>query len=192
MTPVIELSAPARERLLELAADAIHRAAHDHAADGIALAEEPAPLADPGASFVTLKRGDALRGCIGSLEAHRPLATDVQHNARAAALHDPRFPRLRPEELVGLEYSVTLLSAAHPVDAPHREALLQQLQPGRDGLVIQAGTRRATFLPAVWEQLPDPEAFLDALLQKAGLGHDGWTMGLQAWRYSSQEFAGEL
>ncbi|WP_018950362.1 AmmeMemoRadiSam system protein A [Thioalkalivibrio sp. ALMg11] len=192
MTPTIELPTQARDRLLELAADAIRRAAHETPASTIALEQEPAPLPAPGASFVTLKRGDALRGCIGTLEAHRPLATDVLHNARAAALNDPRFPPLRATELAGLAYSVTLLTASRPMEAAHREGLLDQLQPGRDGLVIQAGARRATFLPAVWDQLPDPEAFLDALLHKAGLAPGRWPDGLQAWRYGSREFAGEL
>lgn len=192
MSEPLELPVPARERLLELAATAIRRAAHDHAADRIMLEQEPAPLAEPGASFVTLKRDETLRGCIGTLEAHRPLVADVLHNARAAALHDPRFPPLRAGELTGLAYSVTLLTAAQPLEAPHREALLDQLQPGRNGLVIQAGARRATFLPAVWEQLPDPVPFLDALWRKAGLEPGSWPDGLQAWRYGSREFAGEL
>ncbi|WP_024326161.1 AmmeMemoRadiSam system protein A [Thioalkalivibrio sp. AKL19] len=192
MKHAIDLPAPARERLLELAAEAIRWAAHDTPADTIALAQEPNPLPEPGACFVTLKRGDALRGCIGTLEAHRPLAADVLHNARAAALNDPRFPPLRAPELAGLDYSVTLLTASRPIEADHREALLDQLQPGRDGLVIQAGARRATFLPAVWEQLPDPDAFLDALLQKAGLPRGSWPEELQAWRYGSLEVAGEL
>ncbi|WP_017941635.1 MULTISPECIES: AmmeMemoRadiSam system protein A [unclassified Thioalkalivibrio] len=192
MTPGIELPAPARDRLLELAADAIRRAAHNGPAETIAPERELHPLPDPGASFVTLKQGDSLRGCIGTLEAHRPLAADVLHNARAAALDDPRFPPLRAAELDGLAYSVTLLSPARPIEAHHRTALLDQLQPGQDGLVIQAGARRATFLPAVWEHLPDPEAFLDALLQKAGLAHGGWPEGLQVWRYGTREFAGGL
>lgn len=78
------------------------------------------------------------------------------------------------------------------MEAAQRKGLLDQLQPGRDGLVLQAGARRATFLPAVWEQLPDPETFLDALLQKAGLAPGSWPDGLQAWRYGSLEVAGEL
>ncbi|WP_018938107.1 MULTISPECIES: AmmeMemoRadiSam system protein A [unclassified Thioalkalivibrio] len=192
MTDAIDLPAPARERLLELAADAIRRAAHHAPARPIALEQEPDPLPDPGASFVTLKQGETLRGCIGTLEAHRHLAADVLHNARAATLHDPRFPALRAPELAGLDYSVTLLTAPRPIEASHREVLLDRLQPGRDGLVIQAGARRATFLPAVWEQLPNPDAFLDALLQKAGLPRGGWPEGLQAWCYGSLEIAGEL
>ena len=139
MTPAIELPAPARDRLLELAADAIRRAAHNGPAETIAPERELHPLPDPGASFVTLKQGDSLRGCIGTLEAHRPLAADVLHNARAAALDDPRFPPLRAAELDGLAYSVTLLSPARPIEANHRTALPDQLQPGQDGLVIQAG-----------------------------------------------------
>lgn len=188
----MDLQPAARERLLELAAQAIRYAAKDVPAPALVTAEEPAPLPQPGASFVTLKRDQELRGCIGTLEAHRPLAVDVVHNAEAAALHDPRFAPLRAEELFGLTYSVTLLTPSLPLHAPSRELLLEQLEPHQDGLVIAAGGRRATFLPAVWEQLPDPESFLDALLRKAGLPSHIWPEGLQAWRYASVEFAGGL
>lgn len=188
----MDLQPAARERLLELAAQAIRCATGDVPAPAIVTAEEPAPLREPGASFVTLKRDQQLRGCIGTLEAHRPLAVDVLHNAEAAALHDPRFEPLRAQELIGLTYSVTLLTPSQPLHAPSRDSLLEQLEPHRDGLIITARGRRATFLPAVWEQLPDPETFLDALLRKAGLPSHIWPQGLQAWRYASVEFAGGL
>lgn len=181
-----------RARLTGLARDAIRHAAGDGPAPQVRGETEPAPLNTPGASFVTLKRNGDLRGCIGSLEPRRPLIEDVLHNAVAAATRDPRFPPLTTDELPGLDYSVTLLGPSESVEADDRDALLTRLQPGQDGLILQAGPRRATFLPAVWESLPDPEAFVDALLRKAGLPCHPWPEGLQAWRYGSLELPGRM
>ncbi|WP_028491706.1 AmmeMemoRadiSam system protein A [Thioalkalivibrio sp. ALE19] len=192
MTVPFEPDTPARERLTGLARDAIRHAAGDGPAPELLAKAEPAPLNAPGASFVTLKCGGELRGCIGSLEARRPLAEDVLHNAVAAATRDPRFPPLTAPELAGLEYSVTLLGPSEPLEATSRHTLLDRLRPREDGLILQAGPRRATFLPAVWESLPDPEAFVDALLRKAGLPRHPWPEGLQAWRYGSLEFPGRM
>lgn len=126
-------------------------------------------LADPGATFVTLRQGDDLRGCIGSLEPRRPLADDVAANARAAAFADPRFAPLRHHELEVTSIEVSLLSPSEPLPFATGEELFAQVVPGVDGIVLEAGTRRATFLPQVWDVLPDPRDFFGELARKAGL-----------------------
>ena len=132
----------------------------------------------PGASFVTLTSGrapgGALRGCIGSLEARRPLRADVEANAVAAALHDPRFAPLTARELDDTVVEVSVLSAPAALPAADEAELLARLRPGVDGVVLSACGRRATFLPQVWEQLPDPADFLARLRRKAGLPADYW------------------
>ena len=152
--------------LSALAAGAIAAGLAGRASPPVAVAGAPA---EPAATFVTLTLGGARRGCIGSLRARRPLGEDVAHNARAAAFEDPRFPALRPTEVAGLTGSVAVLSAETPIHAADGPALLAALRPGIDGLVIEDRGRRATFLPAVWEQLPEPRDFLRALKRKAGL-----------------------
>lgn len=132
----------------------------------------------PGASFVTLTSGrapgGALRGCIGSLEARRPLREDVEANAVAAALHDPRFAPLSARELDDTVVEVSVLSAPAALPVADEAELLARLRPGVDGVVLSACGRRATFLPQVWEQLPDPADFLARLRRKAGLPADYW------------------
>lgn len=132
----------------------------------------------PGASFVTLTSGrapgGALRGCIGSLEARRPLRADVEANAVAAALHDPRFAPLTARELDDTVVEVSVLSVPAALPAADEAELLARLRPGVDGVVLSACGRRATFLPQVWEQLPDPADFLARLRRKAGLPADYW------------------
>ena len=132
----------------------------------------------PGASFVTLTSGrapgGALRGCIGSLGARRPLRADVEANAVAAALHDPRFAPLTARELDDTVVEVSVLSAPAALPAADEAELLARLRPGVDGVVLSACGRRATFLPQVWEQLPDPADFLARLRRKAGLPADYW------------------
>ena len=126
-------------------------------------------LREPGATFVTLRAGADLRGCIGSLEPHRALGDDVAANAVAAALRDPRFPPVRRYELDALTVEVSLLGPAEAIAFRDRADLAAQLRPGDDGLILECGTRRATFLPQVWDALPDPDDFLDELLRKAGI-----------------------
>jgi hypothetical protein len=121
------------------------------------------------ASFVTLTQDGQLRGCIGSLEAQRPLGEDVSRNARAAALSDPRFAPLAREELAVTRIEVSLLSTPKPLAFADHAELIAQLQPGEDGLILECGAARATFLPQVWEGLPDPERFIAELKRKAGL-----------------------
>ena len=129
--------------------------------------EEGDWLREPGASFVTLTQEGTLRGCIGTLRAHRPLVDDVKANAVAAAFRDPRFSPLTAQELAGTAVELSLLSALEPItfeDEPHA---LSQLRPGVDGLVLQYGHHQSTYLPQVWEDLPDPHEFVAHLKYKA-------------------------
>nr|NLD41369.1 AmmeMemoRadiSam system protein A [Actinomycetales bacterium] len=146
---------------------------------------------EPGATFVTLTSGGRLRGCIGSLAAHRPLVEDLAHNARAAALSDPRFPALQPEELAVVRVEVSVLTSPEPLAAATREEAEALLRPGVDGVVLEAGARRATFLPQVWEHLPEPSRFLDHLLRKAGLPAHWWGPELTLSRYAVSTYREE-
>jgi AmmeMemoRadiSam system protein A len=128
-----------------------------------------AALARPGATFVTLTQGGDLRGCIGTLEAARPLGIDVRENALAAAFRDPRFEPLRVDEFETTSVEVSLLSASEPVAFVDEAHLTAQLRPGVDGVILEYGRHRATFLPQVWDALPSPGDFLAALKRKAGL-----------------------
>lgn len=144
----------------------------------------------PTACFVTLHDAlGELRGCIGTLQAERPLLAALHFYARAAAFHDPRFPPLCAAELPQVSLAITLLGPLTPVAASSREELIAGLTPYQDGLVLQAGQRSATFLPAVWRQLPTPSQFISALLRKGGWPSDSWPQGIQAWRYPGLEFS---
>ena len=134
----------------------------------------PPKLQEEGASFVTLTIREQLRGCIGSLVAHRPLAIDVQQNALAAAFNDPRFPPLSETELSSLHIEISILSKPQPLAFENSEDLLKKLRPEIDGVVLEQGFHRATFLPQVWEQLSTTEEFLSHLCYKAGLPANAW------------------
>ncbi|AGA32982.1 AMMECR1 domain protein [Thioalkalivibrio nitratireducens DSM 14787] len=181
--PIRFLEPEHEARLLEIAVLGVRHAAAIQALPHVDPAREPPALQRPGATFVTLKREGRLRGCIGTLEATRPLAEDVAYNAFAAARHDPRFPPLTTHEISGLELSVAALGAQEPLAPASREALLEALRPGIDGLVVRSGMLRATFLPAVWEQLPDPGDFVAALWEKARLPAGAWPGELRLSRY---------
>jgi uncharacterized protein len=155
----------------------------------LSLGDYPEPLRAPGACFVTLRRQGALRGCIGSLEPRRPLVVDVAENAHAAAFGDPRFPPLARHERIDLEIHLSVLTPLEPLPAASEAELLAALRPGVDGLVLREGERRATFLPAVWGELPDPRSFLGHLRRKAGLGEDHWSPTLRFWRYRVEDLA---
>jgi AmmeMemoRadiSam system protein A len=142
-----------------------------------------AALAQPAATFVTLKHAGELRGCIGSLKPVRPLGVDVRENAMAAAFRDPRFPPLAVVEFEATSVEVSLLSADERVEVRDEADLLARLRPGVDGLVIEYGRQRATFLPQVWESLPAARDFLAALKRKAGLPADFWSPQLNVSRY---------
>jgi AmmeMemoRadiSam system protein A len=157
---------------------------------GLAPAAEPAHpvLTEEAATFVTLTQGGQLRGCIGSLEAWRPLAEDVRSNARAAAFRDPRFPPLSQEELAGTRVEVSLLAPAQPMAFTDQEDAVRQLRPGIDGVILEWHGRRGTFLPQVWESLPERRLFLTHLKQKAGLPSDFWAPDVKLSRYQVQKW----
>ena len=138
------------------------------------LMQASAKLAEKGACFVTLTKKGQLRGCIGSLEAHRSLASDLLENSVAAAMRDPRFPPVSAAELPELHIGISLLTPAKPFPYNDGNDLLRRLQPNVHGVILSKGGKRSTFLPQVWEQLPDPRTFLEHLCQKAGLNRDCW------------------
>ncbi|MDP2787499.1 MAG: AmmeMemoRadiSam system protein A [Pseudomonadota bacterium] len=181
---------PEQGRLLTaLARNAI---AHEF---GEPAADLPHPdwLDEPGAVFVTLtQKGEGgqseLRGCIGSLEAHRALIDDLQANARAAAFKDPRFPPMSRDELPGTRVEVSILSSAEPMRFTSEADALAQLRPGIDGVIFEHGWHRATFLPQVWEQLPEARQFMANLKRKAGLAADFWADDLRLSRYQVEKF----
>lgn len=184
--PCTERPAEAGRVLLPEARAAIVRAlgrTPAHEADTL-----PPWLHEPGASFVTLTQQGRLRGCIGSLQAHRPLLADVQANAVAAALRDPRFAPLTADELAITQVELSLLSPLQPLDFDDEADALSRLRPGVDGLVLSFGAQRGTFLPQVWEQLPEPAAFLAQLKRKAGLPADFWHAGLRLQRYTVAKY----
>lgn len=168
------------------------RIARNAIAGHFGLAEQPvadrADLHQPGASFVTLTQQGALRGCIGSLEAWRPLAEDVRANALAAAFRDPRFPPLSAEEVPHTRIEVSLLTPAELLPCRDEADALTQMRPHIDGIILSAGQHRATFLPQVWEQLPEPAVFLAQLKRKAGLSAGYWGPDLVLQRYAVRKW----
>ena len=153
----------------------IARSAISGALGRVHSAEEGASwLQEKGACFVTLTQNEQLRGCIGTLEAHRPLLADVKANAQAAALRDPRFSPLTAAELEKTDIEVSLLSAMQALKFSGERDALMQLQPGVHGVVFEFGRHRSTFLPQVWEQLPNVEEFMAHLKYKAGLPPEFW------------------
>ena len=154
-----------------------------------AAAEDAEWLRRPGACFITLKQGDSLRGCIGSLRAHRPLLEDVKANARAAAFRDPRFPPLTRDELDKTRVEVSLLSDMEPIAFTDERDALAQLRPNVDGIVFEYGYHHSTFLPQVWEELPDPAEFMMHLKHKAGLPPDFWDPQVKLSRYTVSKWS---
>lgn len=148
----------------------------------------PEDLRVPRATFVTLEIDGELRGCIGTLNAHQPLVKDVADNAFNAAFRDPRFPPLRAEELDRLDIHISVLSPATPINFRDEADLIAQLRPGVDGVILHTPTHRGTFLPSVWESLPNAEDFLRHLKRKAGLPMDYWSPEIRVERYTTEAF----
>ncbi len=186
-TPKIE--AEAQQMLLRLARQALEAAASDRRLPALDAERLPPALRLPGASFVTLTKAGALRGCIGALQATTSLAEDVREHALAAATEDYRFIPVQPDEVGEIEIEVSILTDPQPLAYDRPEDLLRLLRPGLDGVILTSGARRATFLPQVWEKVPDPELFLRMLCEKAGLRPDAWRRGdLQVLTYQVESF----
>jgi AmmeMemoRadiSam system protein A len=189
LQPVARLPPAARQTLLSLARRSIESMLHEAAPASLAWTPDPV-LDAPGASFVTLRErvSNELRGCCGSLDARHPLAEDVWRNARASAFADPRFPPLTRGEWPHIHLHISVLTPPTPFFVSDEAELLTVLRPGIDGLVLQYGPHRATFLPAVWEQLPAPREFIRHLRAKAGLRPDFWSPQIQWFRYTVEAF----
>lgn len=187
MTP--QLSPEERKYLLKLARSSISNAVRNHPLPEIKKESLSPALMQPGASFVTLTIEGDLRGCIGSLEAHQSLAEDVQERAVQAALEDYRFPPLSPEEIDLVNIEISRLTPPVPLKYEKPAELAALLKPGEDGVILQQGFRRATFLPQVWQQLPNPEDFLSHLCAKMGASSNLWRSSmLQVEIYHVEEF----
>lgn len=142
------------------------------------------------ASFVTLLKNGDLRGCIGSLRATRPLVIDVARNAYAAAFSDPRFTKVSAGEVGALDIHISILSQPETMSFCSESDLVGQLRPGIDGLVIEDNGHRGTFLPSVWESLPEPQMFLNQLKRKAGLAESHWSEHIKVSRYATETITG--
>jgi len=150
--------------------------------------EHPA-LHQRGATFITLTQQGRLRGCIGSIEAFRPLDQDVRENARAAAFRDPRFAPLSAGELAATRVEVSLLTPAEPIHFASEEDAVRQLRQGIDGVILESERHRGTFLPQMWERLSDPWQFMSELKRKAGLAEGFWSKDLKLYRYEVQKWS---
>ena len=191
----MNLATPERRELLALARASIDSALAHGRSSGELMPFSPV-LLPPAltvrrSSFVTLRRNEELRGCCGTLDAPRPLAEDVWRNARAAAFNDYRFPALTAAEWPQVHLHLSLLTVPEPLDVTTEEQLLVLLRPSIDGLILESDTGRATFLPAVWEQLPDPVQFVRHLKMKAGWPATYWSNRVRCSRYTTQSFGEE-
>lgn len=158
-----------------------------HQARELGIADDEL-LHQPGCCFVTLHLNGKLRGCIGALTAFQPLINDVVEHAYAAAFKDYRFPPVTQEEVQTLQIDISLISPETEIPCTSEEELLSALEPHKDGLTIRDGFRQATFLPSVWEQLPDQHDFLDQLRLKAGMPQKHWSSDFKAYRYHTLSF----
>jgi AmmeMemoRadiSam system protein A len=183
------LTAEEKQILLELARRALEGGVHGGEIPSVDIEAMTPHLREPGASFVTLTVRGELRGCIGALEPSQPLAADVREHALAAALDDPRFVPVRPEELDRIDIEISRLTMPSDLEYSDAADLLEKLRPGVDGVILRDGGRRATFLPQVWDKMPDKAAFLDHLCSKMGVMPDAWrTRHLLVQTYQVEEF----
>jgi AmmeMemoRadiSam system protein A len=190
-TPSTRLEPASRAALLRIAATSIDTGLAQVTRGLPDTRALPAELAELRASFVTLTIGSALRGCCGSLEPARSLVHDVWRNARVSAFRDPRFPPLTAGEWQRTALEVSVLTPCVPLQVTAEHELLEQLVPGRDGLVLAWRGTRATFLPKVWEQVRDPQEFLWRLKQKAGWAAEFWSAEIEVWRYETESMSAE-
>jgi len=175
---------PGKAMLLDIARQSIASGLQTGQPLAVDIDAYPPTLAKRRATFVTLHRASELRGCLGGLVANRPLVADVAHSAFGAAFRDRRFPPVEADELDELEIHISILSPLEPLSVPNEESLLDTIRPGVDGLVVQDGARQGTFLPTVWESLPEPSAFWRELKRKAELPLDSWSSRWEIFRYT--------
>ncbi len=187
--PSAPLTLQEKELLLDIARQALEDAVNQRPQQKLDLSQMSETLQEPGASFVTLTLGKNLRGCIGALEAFQPLVLDVQDHAVAAALEDYRFPQVSPEELGSIQIEVSRLTPPRALEYQDSNELVELLHPGIDGVIIQNGRQRATFLPQVWEKISKPEAFLNQLCLKMGVESNTWRKKhFEVLTYQVEEF----
>lgn len=183
------LSTDEKNTLLLIARNALEGAVRNKPLPSTSIQPLTPRLQELGSSFVTLTTGGVLRGCIGSIEPSLPLAEDVRQHAADAALRDYRFSPVRPDDLSSIDIEVSVLTPMQPLDYDRPEDLLNHLRPGVDGVLIQSGKHRATFLPQVWEKIPEPALFLNTLCKKAFLLEDFWRKEkLQVFTYQVEHF----
>ncbi len=184
-----KLTTEEKQILLRLARQALDNGVRGQKIPPLDQKSMPPRLQEQGASFVTLTIRGNLRGCIGALEPYQSLADDVREHAVAAALQDYRFPKVTPEELSQIEVEISRLTIPIPLEYSTPEDLLAKLRPGIDGVLLRDGVRRATFLPQVWEKIPNPAEFLDNLCYKMGDSPELWRKKhLEVSTYQVEEF----
>ena len=186
------ISADGRKNLLEAAARAIRNGLTRQRRPKVRVETFAREIRCVRGSFVTLKLAGKLRGCIGSITAHRALIADAVWNAYSSAFEDPRFKKLPRDEFKALELSISILGVPGPLAVSSEEELLAKVRPNVDGLILQHGKRRGLFLPQVWEQLPEPRQFLAHLKLKAGMKADEWPENMQVFRFSSESFGADI
>ena len=173
-----------KKLLLQLVKDTISYGLKHHKTMPLELTKFPEPLREKRATFVTLQIVGQLRGCIGSLLAYQPLVLDLAHNAYAAAFSDPRFMPLTKQEFEQIEIHISILNEPEPMHFKDEQDLLRQLRPNIDGLILSEKGLHGTFLPSVWESLPNPKDFLEHLKLKAGLPANYWSDTIHIKRYT--------
>ena len=182
------LSEKYRQMLRDLAYESIKHGLNSGKALKIDVIDYPAELQAKKATFVTLHRNEQLRGCIGILQPVRPLAEDIAYNAWAAAFGDSRFMPVSADELDDLDIHISILATPEDLEFTSEEDLLLQIKPGTDGLILEDGVNKGTFLPAVWQTLKGPREFLNHLKLKAGLPAHHWNDNIRVKRYTVEEF----
>jgi AmmeMemoRadiSam system protein A len=186
-----EIEAQHQPLLLDVARESIAYGLEHGRGKDVDVGDYSPALCEHRATFVTLKLNGQLQGCIGTLEAYRPLVTDVVANAYAAAFSDPRFPPVTHAQLPHLAISISILSPPEELTFKNESELQDQLRADIDGLILREGSFRGTFLPSVWKSLPDKRQFLEHLKLKAGLSVDYWSDKIQVYRYTTQSFGQE-
>lgn len=184
-----QLTLEERASLLKLARQALEQGTQGMPLEPLDLDGLPPSLRQPGVTFVTLTIGGELRGCVGGLEAYQPLAEDVREHAVAAARQDYRFPPVTSQEVPLIRIEISRLTPPKPLEYLDADDLITRLRPGVDGVILRDGPHRATFLPQVWEKIPDPERFLDYLCQKMGAAEGLWRFKkMKVYTYQVEEF----